>query len=186
MAILNPITDAAVAALSWALEPERKLQSLLQLWLETYFSGTPFQTRGPNGTTETKTFARAAVRMQENAMAGNPQEPVIEVTFDAIHTEREIRSAETRGQADGWLASVLCKVPAATAGMGGTANDPEHAVRRLASHVQWLFNSSELAALGAHGIHHVTVARPPVICSAGAWLGRMMTVEMRTHREQVR
>jgi hypothetical protein len=186
MAINNPITDANVISLNWAEQPERKLAGLLTLFLERYFSGSPFQTRDAGGGLRTVTWPQCKVDMQETQLSNNPNRPVIDVTFDTIHAEREDRSAGKHGHREEWLLTILTKVPASMPGIPGVGTNAEYAVRKIASHVQWLFRSAELDALGAHGVHHVSVARPPTVFSAGAWLGRLMTVTLVTHGEQVR
>ena len=114
-ATTNPITNTAVTTLSWAAEPERKMQGLLQLFLERYFSATAFQTATDAGGLETKTFPSCAVKIQEKELSRDNTRPVIDVTFDTITTRRENRTEARRGSADEWLVTILTKVPASMA-----------------------------------------------------------------------
>lgn len=186
MAIQHPITNAEVAALDFALEPERKLQSLLALWLGNYFTGQPFTTRKLGGGTETKTFAKATLQFQEAEQPKNPQEPILHVLFDKIESTRQSRTEASHGHEDQWILTVMTKVPASLTGTGQTDSNAEYLVRRVADQALWLFSSGEREALSVHGVCNLEVERPPAVFSGGAWLMRMMTVSCVTFREQAR
>lgn len=183
MATVNPLVHPTLTALDWAVEPERKLESLLKLWLGHYFSGNAFATRGIAGN-EAKVFLPALVRMQENGPLYNPSKPVLEVSFDGAGCEWERRSEFRRGYRDEWIVTVVAKVPSAMTVLSSKTVEPEYLVRRLASQALWLFSSSETEALAEHGVVRMAVEMTPTIHNSGTWLGRIMTVSMETFRQQ--
>jgi len=183
MSIFNPITDAGVLALNGNLEPEARLQSLLRLWLGNYFTGTPFNTRGGSGT-QSMTFLACDFLWQDDVMALNQQKPVIHVLLTS-DTDRLDLSPGTFGHTDRWQLDLLLKVPPVIASL--TPLNPEHALRRLAGQVVWLFSSGEREALSVHGVRELKLENPPVLVpSSGGWHMRMVTARCLTRREQPR
>lgn len=186
MAIINPITNAAVLALDPALEGEHRLQSLLRIWYGTYFGGSPFTTRALNGGTEEKQFIACDFQWQEDEMPERPTKPFIHTVFTNPGSRRMDMSAGTTGHEDRWIFEVTVKVPINLTGTSLSGKNPENVVRRLAGQVQWLYGSSEREALAACGIEEIRMDRPPVILPGTKWHQRLMMASCITRRAQAR
>lgn len=187
MAILNPITDAASAALDPALEPEARLQSLLRRWFGNYFTGTPFTTRSQLlGLTEQKTFMACDYMWQTDEPPQEALKPIIHTVFTNVESERRDHSAEATGHNDRWLLDITLKVPRNLTGTELHGLNAEFEVRRLAGQMQWLITSGEREALSVHGVMELRVERPPVILPGGIWAMRVLTASCLTRRDQPR
>lgn len=186
MIILNPITDAAVLALDPAIAGEKRMQSLMRLWLGNYFTGTPFSTRDTNGNVVQKTFMSVDYMWQEDEVPENPQKPLLHIVFTNAATSRMDMKAGVYGNDDEWLLDVMMKLPVNLSATPMAGRNPEHVARELAGQVQWLFSSGERAALAVCGIHHLRVERPPILLPGTSWHMRLMTASLLTRREQGR
>lgn len=186
MAILNPITNAAVLALDPATRGEERLQSLLHLWLKTYFGGSAFTTLKADGTTESKTFTKCTYAYQEDKLPDNPQVPQIHLVMPDRRTKRENYKANELGHDDDWTIDVMAKVPVGLANTEMPGISAEEIARRLGSELEWLFDSTEREALSIHGVTKIRLERPSTLVPAAAWQMRMLVVSCRTRREQAR
>ena len=186
MAIINAITNAGVLGIDGALEPERRLQELLRVWLGKYFSGVAFATRTVAGGSENKTFQACGFLWQEDAMPESPGGPLIHVFFPNAGVERLDLSPGVFGHGDRWLLDILIKVPGTLSGTTLTPANPEHLARKVADQVLWLLGSSEREALSACGVEELKVERAPVPLPGGTWHTRMLLASCLTRREQSR
>ena len=187
MAILNPIVNAAVAALDPALEGEQRLQSLLRLWLGNYFTGVPFTTRAMvTGTTEIRTFAAVEFMWQEDETPKDPQKPLLHVVFTNVGVKRMDMQAGAFGHDDRWQLEVMVKVPVNLTDTAMPGSHAENLVRRVAGQVAWLFASGEREALAVHGVVELKTERPPVLLPGTAWHMRMMQASCLTRRVQAK
>ena len=188
MAVLNPITDAAVLALDPSLEPEARLQSLLHLWLKRYFTLLRHEGQdGYEGQADPccqKTFVPCEIIWQSDALPDPATKPVIHVVLPERATVRRDESPTGSGHDDDWTGTVFIRVPAILSGTTLPKTNPDHTARRVADQVAWLLSSSEREALTACGVVHLRLERPPAIVAAtGPWRMRMLVFACRTRRE---
>lgn len=184
MEILNPITHPEVIALDPALRAEERLQSLLYLWLKTYFGGAPFQTAAAGGGTVARTFTHCTFDFQESALPKDPARPQIHVVMPDRRTRREDYLAGQTGHDDDWMLDLMVKVPANLTLTQMPGISAEEVARDVGGELEWLFGSTERAALGIHGVNRIKLERPSTILPASAWQMRMLVVSCRTRREQ--
>lgn len=187
--MLNPIAHphlAAVLALDSGSRAEERLQSLLLLWLMRYFGGAPFQTLKADGSEETRSFTHCTFDFQESALPPDPAKPQIHVVMPDRRTRMRNYSTSETGHDDDWMIDLMVKVPANLTKTDMPGISAEEVARDVGGEVEWLFGSTERAALGIHGINRVKIERPSTILPASSWQMRMLVVSCRTRREQAR
>lgn len=192
MAALNPLAYpadpaflATVLALDPAIEGERRLQSLLHIWLLHYFSGASFNTRTTTGTTE-RTFTRCDLHWQETELPESPPRPILHLTFPDIRTQRLDYRPDSIGHSDTWIAHLLVRVPPSLTLTSMPGANASHIAQQVAGEAQWLLGSSEREALEEHGIYDVTVTDPAVLLPSPDWKLRLLVFTCRTRRELAR
>jgi len=186
MAILNPITNAAVLALDPSLRAEERLQSLLALWFEKYFGGSAFTTLTADGGTESKTFTHCTFAYQESTLPESPQLPQLHLVMPDRKTKRRDYAANQAGHDDDWMIDVMIKVPATLTGSSMVGVSAEDIATRAGSEAEWLLGSTEREALAIHGVTRIKLERPSTLLPASAWQMRMLVFSCRTRREQAR
>jgi hypothetical protein len=186
MAILNPITNAAVQALNPALRAEERLQSLLYLWLKRYFSGAAFTTLTPSGSTETLTFDHCDFDFQEGVLSSPGQRPLIHLVMPDRSSRLRNHQPGSRRFEDDWVIDAVVKVSANLSATAMNGVSAEEIARRVGGQLEWLLGSSEREAINAHGISRIRVERPSSLLPASAWQMRMVVFSCRTTREQAR
>lgn len=184
MSILNPITHPSVLAIDPALRAEERLQSLLYLWLKTYFGGAAFQTLKADGSEETRTFTHCTFDFQESALPKSPDKPQIHVVMPDRKTKRRDYTPGEAGHDDDWMLDIMVKVPANLTRTDMPGISAEEVARDAGGELEWLFGSTERAALGIHGVNRIKLERPSTILPASSWQMRMLVVSCRTRREQ--
>ena len=184
MPILNPISGAALSGVDAETSGERLLQTVLALWLRTYFSGAAFQTRAVGGATVSRTFHRLELLWQEAEMPKNPQGPLLHLVLTPVDTEAARSAAAVVTRETRWLADMTVLVPVNLTGTPYAGRNPEWLAREAAGQVCWLFGSSEREALSPHGVHGVAILSEPRIMPAAIWHSRVMTAGMTQFRRQ--
>src|ERR1035437_1336488 len=108
----NPITDAEVDAIDANLEPERRIQSLIHLWLKFYFSGSPVQTKGSTGASVSYTFVPCEFTYNTDALPRqtNASKPVIHIFTAFRDTKRADYTEDAVGHDDDWTILLMPKV----------------------------------------------------------------------------
>lgn len=170
----NPIT------LPSGLDPntaaEEYIQTILQIWLEKYFSLIPFNTPDKNGNLMLFTFPACLIRMQETDLPETPDKPIIHIAFAEQETRRRDYTDNERGLDLNWTVSAIIKLPASAA-------QSKEKIRRIADHLAWLLNSHEKSAIQQHGIHNISLVSGPVIIpQANGWHSRSIIFTCRTRR----
>ncbi len=185
----NPITDAEVDAIDANLEPERRIQSLIHLWLKFYFSGSPFQTKGSTGASVSYTFVPCEFTYNTDALPRqtNASKPVIHIFTAFRDTKRADYTEDAVGHDDDWTILLMPKVRTGSVRADGDKDtDPDRLCRKVSDQLVWLLCSCEREALYAHGLHNVHMQGGPALANTGAWVARTMTLNVRTRRENAR
>lgn len=178
----NPAYLAQVLALDPAIHAERRLQSILHIWMLRYFSGTPFTTRAPTGTVQ-RTLTHCDFAWQEDQLAEAPPRPILHLVMPDRRTTRCDYQPHLVGHRDDWFIDLMVKVAPALATTSMPGVSAEEVCRTVAGEAEWLFSSSEREALDAHGIFDLQVQRPAVILPSSAWKMRLLVLSCRSRRE---
>ena len=186
--VLNPITDERVLLVDGSLHPERRLQSILHVWLKFYFSGQEFQARAEGGGTKGYTFDQCSIEMQEAERADGAEQadgsrpvqtlPVIHGVFPDVQRRSYRSGDQVRAEDLAVTLNFMVKVSKNLSATGQAQTNPEYLCRRIADNLAWLLNSSERAALSVLGIHNLRVRSGPVVMPGSVWFMRMLTVSL--------
>ena len=179
---LNPIT---LPALDKDIEPERFIESAFQLWLENYFTGTPFNTYDADGNTISKTFKEAIIDAQEAELPEASDKPFIHLSFADTQAKRTDYSQESRGQDLLWTVSTMVKVPASLTNTSQLQfSKTKYLLRETADAFVWLLNSHENSALQQIGVLDISHQSGPTITPpANGWQSRLIIFTCKTRRE---
>ena len=174
------------------IDPERRIKALWHVWLRTYFSGTPFDTRAAGGGVEQRTFRRCDLAWQEADATDAPdpdgnrvvqRRPVIHgVLVSDSNRPYQHSDLFTGGEVQRTIQFTV-KVPSNVTGTAEmSADDPVALVATVADNLAWLVQGSERAALAAHGITNIMLRSGPISISSSRWLARLLVVSMTSRR----
>ncbi len=162
---------------------EVRFQILLNEWLEHYFSGNPFTTRLPDGSTAQKSYQHADIRFGSVTMPENPERPLIH-TIIADRRDGE-------GQSDGrgclvhrgvWALHTFVRVhptqpvrPSLSSTLEKDARrTSEQLCRRVAEQLSALIHGPDAADLAVKGIHDINITNGPREIPAAGWFIRQI------------